>query len=467
MSTLHLSSAYVSGVRSAGATSGAEVLARLERLPLSPWHFKMRVIVGVATFFDAFDALTIAYVLPVIAPAWQLSPGQIGALISAGFMGQLFGAIALGAVAERFGRKPVLIASVLIFGMMSLACALAWSFQSLLVMRVLQGIGLGGEVPVAATYISEIAQSKNRGRFVLLFELVFPVGLTAAGLIGAWMVPTFGWQSMFYLGAAPALVAFAAAYFLPESPRWLAARQMNSEAEVAIRFIEDRVERSSGKALPPAVAGAVSVEYHAPSLSDLFGGRYLSRTLVLWTCWFATYLVNYSLATWLPSVYRTVFKMPLDLALRYGLITSIVGLAGATLCALLIDKVGRRPWFASSFTGASVALVTLWAIGPSTAERVLVAGSIAYFFVSSLSIGLYLYTPELYPTRNRALGVSVATAWLRIASIVGPTLIGFFVGGSGLPYVFLGFGIVALLAAIVMAAFGTETRGRILEELSP
>ena len=99
--------------------------------------------------------------------------------------------------------------------------------------------------------------------------------------------------------------------------------------------------------------------------------------------------------------------------------------------------------------------------------RVLVAGSIAYFFVSSLSIGLYLYTPELYPTRNRALGVSVATAWLRIASIVGPTLIGLFVGGPGLAYVFLGFGIVALLAAIVMAAFGTETRGRILEELSP
>ena len=112
-------------------------------------------------------------------------------------------------------------------------------------------------------------------------------------------------------------------------------------------------------------------------------------------------------------------------------------------------------------------MLTLWAIGPSTAERVLVAGSLAYFFISSLSIGLYLYTPELYPTRNRALGASIATAWLRIASIIGPAIIGLFVGGSGLPYIFLGFGIVALLAAIVMAAFGTETRGRILEELSP
>jgi putative MFS transporter len=296
---------------------------------------------------------------------------------------------------------------------------------------------------------------------------VFPVGLTAAGLIGAWMVPTFGWQSMFYLGAAPALVAFAAAYFLPESPRWLAARQMNSEAEAAMGFIEDRVEQSNGKKLPPIVPGTASVEYHAPSLSDLFGGRYLSRTLVLWTCWFATYLVNYSLATWLPSLYRTVFKMPLDLALRYGLTTSIVGLAGAALCALLIDKVGRRPWFTGSFIGASAALIGLWIIGPSTAERMLVAGSLAYFFVSSLSIALYLYTPELYPTRNRALGVSVATAWLRIASIIGPSIIGVLVGGTGLPYVFLGFGIVALLAAIVMAAFGTETRGRTLEELSP
>jgi putative MFS transporter len=467
MTALSVSPAYASTGTTTEATSGAAVLARLERLPLSPWHLKMRIIVGVATFFDAFDALTIAYVVPVIAPAWQLSSGQIGGLISAGFVGQLFGAIVLGAAAERFGRKKILILSVLIFGIMSLACAFAWSFQSLLVLRVLQGIGLGGEVPVAATYISEIAQSKNRGRFVLMFELVFPAGLTAAGLIGAWMVPTYGWQSMFYLGAAPALVAFAAACFLPESPRWLAARQMNPQAEAAMRFIEERVEQSSGKKLPPIVPAIASVEYRAPSLLDLFGGRYLSRTLVLWTCWFATYLVNYSLATWLPSLYRSVFKMPLDLALRYGLTTSIVGLAGAALCALLIDKVGRKPWFIGSFIGAAAALITLWAIGPSTAERVLVAGSVAYFFISSLSIALYLYTPELYPTRNRAVGVSVATAWLRIASIIGPTVIGLFVGGSGLPYVFLGFGIVALLAAIVMAAFGTETRGRILEELSP
>ena len=467
MSSLPASPDYDFAGAAAATTSAAEVAARLERLPLSPWHLRMRIIVGIATFFDAFDALTIAYVLPVIAPAWQLAPTQIGVLISAGFVGQLLGAIVLGAAAERFGRKKILILSVLIFGLMSLACAFAWSFQSLLVLRILQGIGLGGEVPVAATYISEIAQSKSRGRFVLLFELVFPIGLTSAGLVGAWIVPAFGWQSMFYLGAAPALIAFAAAYFLPESPRWLAARQMNAEADAAMRFIEDQVERSSGKTLPPIVPAKVAAGYQAPSLSDLFGGLYLSRTLVLWTCWFATYLVNYSLATWLPSLYRSLFNLPLDLALRYSLITSITGLAGTILCALLIDKIGRKPWFVGSFVGAAAALLTLWTIGPSTAHRVLAAGSVAYFFISSLSIALYLYTPELYPTRNRALGVSVATAWLRIASIIGPSILGLFAGGPGLSYVFLGFGLVALLAALVMAAFGTETRGRTLEDLSP
>lgn len=466
MTTLPLST-HPSDADSCARASVAEVVARLERLPLSPWHLRMRLIVGVATFFDAFDALTIAYVLPVLAPTWQLSSAQIGTLISAGFVGQLVGALILGAAAERFGRKITLVFSVVVFAAMSLACAFAGSFQALLVMRILQGIGLGGEVPIAATYISELAQSKTRGRFVLLFELVFPAGLTAAGLVGAWIVPSFGWQSLFILGAAPAVLAVVGAVSLPESPRWLAARGRDAEAAAALLFIEDRVMRSSGRPLPAPIAVSLPSDDRAPSARDLFGQRYLGRTLVLWFCWFATYIVNYSLATWLPSVYRAVFHLPLDVSLHYALATSVVGLAGSAVCALVIDRVGRKLWFAGSFAGAAIALVALWIVGPTTAERVLLMSSLAYFFIGSLSIGLYLYTPELYPTRIRALGVSIATAWLRIASIIGPALIGLLVGGPGLAFIFLGFGIIAAVAAIVVFIFGTETRGRILEELSP
>src|ERR1700733_3285390 len=180
-----------------------DILARIERLPVSWWQIRTRIIVGTATFFDAFDALTIAYVLPVIVPLWKLNPGSIGTLISAGYLGQLIGALIGGALAERIGRRPVIVVAVLWFGLFSLACGSAWSYESLLVLRLLQGLGLGAEVPVAATYISELAKAQGRGRFVLLFELVFPVGLLAAALLSRWIVPNLGWQYLFYVGGIP------------------------------------------------------------------------------------------------------------------------------------------------------------------------------------------------------------------------------------------------------------------------
>src|SRR6266699_1666430 len=153
-----------------------DIVARLERLPTSWWQVKARIIVGVATFFDAFDALAIASVLPVIVPLWKLTPPQIGLMISAGFLGQLLGALLFGWIAERYGRMTAMVWSIALFAVMSLACALAWDYNSLLVLRTVQGIGLGGEVPVAAVFISELAKAQGRGRFVLLYELVFPIG---------------------------------------------------------------------------------------------------------------------------------------------------------------------------------------------------------------------------------------------------------------------------------------------------
>src|SRR5215468_739766 len=213
----------------AGVANPADILARIERLPLSSWQIRTRIIVGTATFFDAFDALSITYVLPVIVPAWKLTPTAIGWLISAGFLGQLVGALIGGALAERIGRRPVIVAAVLWFGLFSLACGWAWNYESLLVLRLFQGLGLGAEVPVAATYISELAKAKGRGRFVLLFELVFPVGLVAVAVVGRWIVPV-GWQYLFFVGGLPALFALFMMRRLPESPRWLAARGRLGEA---------------------------------------------------------------------------------------------------------------------------------------------------------------------------------------------------------------------------------------------
>ena len=199
-----------------GASASVDnIVARLERLPTSWWQVKTRIIVGVATFFDAFDALAIATVLPVIVPLWKLTPPQIGVMISAGFLGQLLGALLFGWIAERYGRMTAMIWSIALFAVMSLVCAFAWDYDSLLVFRTIQGIGLGGEVPVAAVFISELAKAKGRGRFVLLYELVFPIGLVSASLVGLWVVPNFGWQWMFIIGALPAFLALALRWLIP------------------------------------------------------------------------------------------------------------------------------------------------------------------------------------------------------------------------------------------------------------
>src|SRR5258708_33222012 len=186
-----------------GNRFAGEVAARIERLPLSSWLVRTGIIIGTATFFDAFDALSIAYILPVIVPLWKITPPETGFLIYAGFFGQLFGALFFGWYAERYGRMKALIASIATFAILSFACAFSWDYASLLILRTLQGFGLGGEVPVAATYIGELAKAKGRGRFVLIFELVFPCGILAASVLGLWLVPSFGWPSVVFRGAIP------------------------------------------------------------------------------------------------------------------------------------------------------------------------------------------------------------------------------------------------------------------------
>jgi MFS transporter, putative metabolite:H+ symporter len=361
-----------------GGTTMDDILARIERLPLSSWQIRTRVIVGTATFFDAFDALSIAYVLPVIVPMWKLSPGAIGALISAGFLGQLIGALIGGSLAERIGRRPVIVVAVLWFGLFSLACGWAWSYESLLILRFLQGLGLGAEVPVAATYISELARAKGRGRFVLLFELVFPAGLVAAAILGKWIVPNLGWQYLFYVGGVPALFALFLMRNLPESPRWLASRGRTGEAADAIAFIEAKVAAATGQPLPAPQIVVKTSGTRKISWADLFGGDYLRRTLVIWVAWFATYFANYGLTTWLPTVYQNIFKLPLEQALTYGLVAPTLGLASSLVCALLIDRVGRRAWFACAFGWGAAGFLALWWIGPTTPERVLVLSSLSY-----------------------------------------------------------------------------------------
>jgi MFS transporter, putative metabolite:H+ symporter len=184
----------------------------------------------------------------------------------------------------------------------------------------------------------------------------------------------------------------------------------------------------------------------------------------LWFCCFST---TYGLATWLPTLYKTVLHLSLQQSLNYGLITQLVGICGSVLLAILVDRVGRKPLLALGFLGGGVALIALFFTGVTTATSMLIFVSIGSLFMGAVSIGLNLYTPELYPTRVRALGNSIGGAWQRVAAGIGPNVVAGLLGAYGLRSVFVYFGVLALAGAALTWSFATETKGQTLEELSP
>jgi putative MFS transporter len=440
----------------------AMLVARIERLRVSPWHIKACLAMGAATFFDAFDVLAIAYVLPVLVGLWKLRPQEIGFLISAGFAGQIVGALFFGWLAERIGRIRSATYAMALFSVMSLLAALAWNLNSLLAFRTIQGLGLGGEVPIAAAYINEISRAKGRGRFFLLYELIFPLGLVGASILGFWFVPRLGWQSMFVIGGLPALLALFLQRILPESPRWLVSKGRLDEAE---RVIE-KIERAAGPLRPIEAVPPLPQTTERTQWSELFRGIYGRRTLVVWGLWICAYFVTYGINTWLPTIYRTVYKLSVSDALWNGVITNIAGVAGALVCALAVDRFGRKPWFIAAFLLACAPLFVLWRLGAKTPVQVIVLASISFMFITANAMLVYLYTPEIYPTRLRSLGTGAASAWLRVAAAAGPAVVGPILATSGVPGVFLLFGFIALAGAAVALGV-TETRERPLEEISP
>jgi putative MFS transporter len=449
------------------AVANAQLVARLERIPVTRRLLLIRIIIGSATFFDAYTVLVIAFAMPSLVKEWHLTPTWIGLILSAGYLGQLIGAVLFGWVAEKIGRMPTLLITILLFVSMDVACLFAWSGASMLVFRFLQGIGTGGEVPVASAYINEFIGAKKRGRFFLLYELIFPVGLLFAGLAGYFLVPLFGWRALFIVGLVPAVLMIPMRVLMPESPRWLASKGRIEKADKVISMLE-REARKEGKPLAEPVVQPIDPRATAKSdWREMFRGLYLKRTLMIWGLWITVYVINNGLVTWLPTLYRQVFKLPLETSLLYGWITSAVGVVASLLCALYIDKVGRKRWYTIAFLLATVPLVILTALGATTATQVVILAPIAYAILQTIAFSLYLYSAELYPTRLRAVGTGFGSAWLRAGSSIGPVMVGFIVAGVGIRYVFLAFAVIALIGGLITARFGIETKGKVLEELSP
>jgi putative MFS transporter len=443
-----------------------DIGARLERLPITRPVFWIRNITGAATFFDGYTVIAISYAMSVLVRQWHLDAQQTGAILSLGYLGQVFGAVLFGALAERFGRLKILLITIMLFVSMDIACLFAWGAASMMLFRFLQGIGTGGEVPVASAYINEFISSKGRGRFFLLYEVMFLVGLVGAGLIGSALVPTFGWRAMFVVGITPALVLIPLQFFMKESPRWLAAKGRYEEADQIVSALE-RSAIASGHTLAEPMPRSSKTKMMPTNWRELFQGIYRRRTLTIWTMWFCSYLVANGMITWMPTLYQQTFNLPLQTSLFYGLLTTVAGVIASVVCALLIDKVGRKKWYTAAFLLASVPLAALALRGADTPLQVLAFVALAYAIVQTITFSLYLYSAEIYPTRLRAIGTGCGSAWLRLGSSAGPILVGGIMASLGLNVVFGAFACVLVVGGIVTALGAIETKGRELEELSP
>lgn len=455
-------------------TRPEEISARLDRLPFLPFHLRIATTLGLGTMFDAFDSLSIAAALTMIVATFHLDFRSAGALGSAAFIGQFFGAILFGFIGERIGRKWAFVISLAIFSACSIFAAAATSVNGVLWARIVQGIGLGAEVPVAAALFNEFVRGSARGLFVMVYETIFIWGLILAPVLGltcyATLGPAAGWRALFAVGGLPIIVAIVAAFTLPESPRWLAMKGRLPEASAVVDAMEAEAARLH-RPLHPAVA-PVPIVQESTNFAELFQGIYAKRTVVVWSHWFCSYFCSNGFQIWQPTLFIKFGGLPVRNALALSIALSITQLIMAYISSSVIDRAGRVRWFGGGF-----AVAALFAVGGAIAigffhvhgwQPLLIFGVGMATAMSVNTLGVYLYTPEQYPTRMRAWGTATGSSLNRLASFVAPTAIGWLLAGNfGMASVFFMFAVVATIGAVVMWTMGEETKRRTLEELSP
>ena len=421
-----------------------------------PWTLRSRIpyLLGVIMLFDSWDSIVIAFTLPVLIGEWELSSLQIGSLISAGYGGQFIGALLFGVVAERFGRLPILRLLVLIMSLLALACAMAGSYDNLLIIRAVQGVAIGGALPVSICYINEIAPTETRGKFFGTYQFLLTSGFGIASLTSAWVVPAFGWQPMFALGAIP-LLFLPFTLSLPESPRWLAGKGKTEAVASSLEKLgSGPLPPANDRTAPTAIAEKIPV-------AELFSPAIRKTTLLTACLWFLTSLVSFGLVTWIPSIYVDEFNIPVEDSLRYSAIVAVAVFILPIILRQTIDTLGRRPLPILGTIVGGISLIAMIFINHDATLLLVTLVIIGQIGISISSMVLWPYTAETFPTRIRSLALGTYSSIARAASMLTPLLVGGIlqVRGSITP-VFLVFGLAALGAACIWL-FGTrETAGR-------
>jgi putative MFS transporter len=436
---------------------------RLDRLPFTRRHLRVLTGSGIGWALDAMDVGLISFVIAALAVQWSLEPGQTAWIASIGFVGMAVGASVGGLLADRFGRRQVFAVTLLVYGLATGASALVGGLAALLVLRFLVGLGLGAELPVASTYVSEFAPARMRGRLIVILEAFWAVGWTAAALIGFLVIPGSddGWRWAFALGAIPAAYALVIRWGLPESARWLARRGRLAEADAVVRSFEDAAAVDAPAALETRPDEAPPVAVSARQrLASLWSAEFRVRTACLWLVWFCVNFSYYGAFIWIPSI---LVSQGYDLVRSFGftLIITLAQLPGYAVAAWLIEVWGRRLTLSVFLAGSAISAVLF---GTASAEAMVIATGMALSFFNLGAWGaLYAVTPEMYPTSLRATGSGWAAGVGRIASIVAPLLVPVLLAVGGAPLLFVVF--AAFFAVGAAAAWGLlDRRGRALDD---
>lgn len=386
---------------------------------------KLLGIAGLGWLFDAMDVGMLSFVMVALQKDWGLSTQEMGWIGSINSIGMTVGALIFGILSDKIGRKSVFIITLLLFSIGSGLTALTTTLAMFLVLRFLIGMGLGGELPVASTLVSESVEAHERGKIVVLLESFWAGGWLIAALISYFVIPKYGWEVAMVLSAIPALYALYLRWNLPDSPRFQKVEKRPSVIE---------------------------------NIKSVWSGEYRKATIMLWILWFCVVFSYYGMFLWLPSV-MVLKGFSLIKSFQYVLIMTLAQLPGYFTAAWFIERLGRKFVLVTYLIGTACSAY-LFGVADSLTVLI-VAGMLLSFFNLGAWGALYAYTPEQYPTVIRGTGAGMAAAFGRIGGILGPLLVGYLVASeASLSLIFTIFCGSILIGVFAVIILGQETKQR-------
>lgn len=436
-----------------------DLVSRVQRLPIGRFHYNLLWMVGLGWMFDAMDTGIIAFIMTKLVHDWSLTPVESGWIVSIGFVGMAIGAVFSGALADRFGRKNTFASTLVIYSIATGLCAFAPNLTVLLVCRFIVGLGLGGQLPVAVTLVSEYVPAQVRGRFIVLLESFWGLGWLVAALISYFLIPHFGWHIAFLIGGLPLFYVWVIFSKVPESVPYLINRNRIEEAHMLIQ----KLERQAGVEVIQEIEVQPVAHQQKVSFQQLWQKPFVRRTLMLWLIWFGIVFSYYGIFTWLPSL---LVKQGYDIvkSFEYVLFMILAQLPGYVAASWLVEKLGRKATLAG-FIGFCAVSAYFFGQASSDSEIMLWGCLMSFFNLGAWGV-LYTYTPEQYPANIRAFGSGWAAAIGRIGGIVAPIVVThLIVDPEAFHHVFMMFTLVLLAVAAVILMLGEETQGKTLESI--